>query len=123
MTPRVTHIHKERDDAYRAIGRYVVKFSELIRKMRKIIASVYVAKDSADRRMVDLLMGEATAQPIANVFFELCHTMGELDENEESVWRALSGRSTKPSRCGTRSLTATGRSQKRHTACLLGSYA
>jgi hypothetical protein len=77
VTPRVTHKSKL-DDEYRAIGRYVVEFSQLVRMMRSIV-SEYVAKDGAERHIVDVLMGETTAQPIANAFFELCRTKGGLD--------------------------------------------
>jgi hypothetical protein len=89
VTPRVTHIYKERDDACRAIGRYVVKFSELVRMMRSI-ASEYVATDAAvDTDLVSMLLGEAAAQQIANAFFGLCRTVGGLEEDEEAVSRVL----------------------------------
>ena len=57
----------EHDDAFRAIGRYVVTFSELVRPMRDIVCQ-YVAKGVSDMHISNMLLGEATAQVVANAF-------------------------------------------------------
>jgi hypothetical protein len=76
------------DDAYRAIGRYVVRFSELVSEMRDMVCQ-YVANGVADMHISQLLLGEAGTQHIANAFFATCRTVGELDGDKEAVWREL----------------------------------
>ncbi len=78
----------ERDDAYRAIGRYVVTFSELVRTMRDIVCQ-HVAKEAKDFPLPSLLLGEATPQVIANAFFGMCRMDGDFDREEEKVARTL----------------------------------
>lgn len=79
---------QERDDAYRAIGRYVATFSELVRMMREMVCQ-YVAKGVTEMHISSLLLGEATAQVIANAFFGMCMRMGDLDDDEQKVASAL----------------------------------
>ncbi len=81
----------DRDDAYRAIGRYVVTFSELVRVMRDL-ASEFVAKGVTDMHLSALLLGEAPAQAVANAFFGMCSRVGELDEDERRIATALKKR-------------------------------
>lgn len=78
----------DRNDAFRAIGRYVVTFSELVAEMRGI-ACQYVAKGVTDMHIASLLLGGATADPIASAYFGLCWRMGDLDEDEQRVWGVL----------------------------------
>ena len=48
-----------------------------------------VAKGVTDMHVSSLLLGEATAAPIASAYFGLCWRMGELDEDEQRVWSVL----------------------------------
>src|SRR5271156_1702111 len=72
------------DDAYRAIGRYVVEFSNLIGIMRGSL--IYeITRDSGDREtrvteLAQLVLGEQTAGPIAEAFFAMCRSATELDD-------------------------------------------
>ena len=84
----VTDHEGGRNDAFRAIGQYVVTFSELVREMREM-ACQHVAKGVGEMHVSALLLGEATPQVIANSFFGLCRTRGDLDTEEEKVWSAL----------------------------------
>jgi hypothetical protein len=79
---------QEQDEAHRAIGRYVVVFSEMVKLMREM-ATEYVAKGIADMHVASLLIGEATAQPVANAFFGMCRYVGDLDEDETKVCSVL----------------------------------
>jgi hypothetical protein len=85
---------KDRDDAYRAIGRYVVTFSELTKLMRDQ-ACECVAKGVLDMPISSLLLGEATAQVISNAFFGLCRMLGDLDTAEQRVEKVLRNRVNK----------------------------
>ena len=100
--PDQAELEKQRQEqteaAYRAIGRYIVEFSELVWAMRGMIEThlngPLAGADTEDEprvgASVELLLGEATAQYIANVFFATCREVGELDESELDVTNALS---------------------------------
>ena len=79
---------QERDDAYRAIGRYVTEFSQLIRVMRVAVAE-YVADDPAQMDIPEMMLGDQPAQSITNVFFGVCREVGNLDVHENKVWSRL----------------------------------
>ena len=88
-TPAQRKKHQQdTDDAYRAIGRYVVAFAEMMREMR-IMIGYYIA-GGARWVLVDMAFGEATAQPVAAAFFSLCRDAGEFTKAEEDVAEALS---------------------------------
>ena len=79
---------EERDDAYRAVGRYVVEFSRLIFHMRLGIAQE-LARDR-DGNPTFLALGEATASQIANAFFAICeYVMISPDADELAIGRRL----------------------------------
>jgi hypothetical protein len=71
------------DDAYRAVGRYVVGFSRLVAYMRAGM-EYHLAVDE-DRMAAALALGESTAHQIANAFFSVCEHIKELDEEEEKI--------------------------------------
>jgi hypothetical protein len=77
----------ERDDTYRALGRYVVEFSRLLWWMRKM-----VAEKIGNRELVELTLGEVTASPIASAFFAICKHSApfEFDDDEQAIARTLS---------------------------------
>jgi hypothetical protein len=72
-------------EAYIAIGRHVVKFSQLIARMRFLISQRITNAGNEPREYVELLMAEASATPIANAFFGLCRLVGDLDDDERLV--------------------------------------
>jgi hypothetical protein len=80
----VPPVSQERDDAYRAIGRYVTEFSQLIRVMRVAVAE-YVAGDPTQMDIPEMMLGDQTARPITNVFFGVCRMVGNLDATESNV--------------------------------------
>ncbi len=57
---------KEEDDAYRAIGRYIVEFSGLIAAMRTSIEAQFFFHDDPDA--IRLVLGGALADQITNIF-------------------------------------------------------
>ncbi len=87
-------VDEELDDAFRAIGRYVVEFSQLLREMREMVAW-YVAGGLVDSDIPNMLLGEATAQVISNAFFGMCRMASELDEKEKKVASTLRNELTK----------------------------
>ena len=92
MSPRSAAEHqkhqRDTDDAYRAIGRYVVAFAEMVREMRTSIG--YYIAGGTRWILVDMALGEATAQPISAAFFSLCRDAGEFTKAEGEVAEALS---------------------------------
>lgn len=75
-------------NTYRAIGRYVVRFAVLVDTMRNLLARQLMG-DGAINAVPYLLMGEMTAQPIANSFFGACRLEAELSDADQKVERAL----------------------------------
>jgi hypothetical protein len=73
------------DEAHRAIGRYVVAFSQLIYQMRTIVTQA-LTKDS---KLGDLAFGQASAQQIADSFFSICRYRGQLDKAEVNIANQL----------------------------------
>lgn len=79
------------DAAYRAIGRHIVEFSELIWAMRGMVeshVSGHLAGYDTENPppggdAVELLLGEATAQYVADVFFAMCRRVADLDTGED----------------------------------------
>jgi hypothetical protein len=85
----VTDAHQaEIRDAHRALGRYVYEFSRLVWWMRMSYRQG-VNPDHQSAVMVDLALGEATAQTIANALFGAIHHFGQLSDAEAEVVKAL----------------------------------
>jgi hypothetical protein len=74
---------QEVDDAYRAIGRYVVEFSRLIADMRTSIEAQFFFYDDPDA--IRLVLGGALADQITNAFFAVCERAVNLDDEERQV--------------------------------------
>lgn len=75
------------DNAYRAIGRWVVEFSQLVFWMRSLM--IQRLSKPSEYGLLELAFGEATAGQIAASFFALCKTIGNLDESETAVSNKL----------------------------------
>jgi hypothetical protein len=71
-----------KDEAHRAIGRYVAEFSDLISEMREAIESRLEGEDPMIAR---LALGETTASQIANAFFAICEHVADFDDEEQQV--------------------------------------
>jgi hypothetical protein len=71
------------DNAYRAVGRYVVEFSRLIACQRLDIEK-YLAIEG-NLMVPALVLGAAPAEQITQSFFAVCEYVGELDEDERKV--------------------------------------
>jgi hypothetical protein len=80
--------HRQTNNSLRAIGRYVVEFSELISSMRRVIAQ-RLTWGHQPLIIGELALGEATASQIADVFFGMCREMGKPDGREAKVESAL----------------------------------
>jgi hypothetical protein len=80
------------EDDYRAIGRYVVKFSELIEDMRVAMIQKLSEKDRGARDLADLALSEANPAPIASSFFAMCVHVARIDweSPDGKIVRALS---------------------------------
>jgi hypothetical protein len=79
---------REMDNAYRAIGRYVVAFSSLMQRMRELL-SEHVAGGIVGSHEPELLLGEAMPTALSNAFFGMCRLVADLDENESKVESAI----------------------------------
>lgn len=73
----------EKDDAYRAVGRWFVEFSRLLFHMRLCMEDRLGQSD--DPMLAKLALGEMTADPLANAFFGMCLHAVDLDDQEEKV--------------------------------------
>lgn len=71
------------EDAYRAVGRYVVEFSRLVFHMRRGIER-QLASDE-DRLIAAMAVGEAFANQITEAFFGICEHVADLNEEEKRV--------------------------------------
>lgn len=82
----------EADAAFRAIGRYVVAFSQLIAFMRQTMAS-RLMKPGDGIHLAELAIGEAGANQMTDSFFAMCASMTDptsnLDADEKAVARQL----------------------------------
>ena len=78
-----TFLH-QRDDVYRALGRYVVEFSRLIWWMRHELAAE-LSPGGGDVTTGEIVLGELTAYPIYAPFFAICAHKAELDETEKKI--------------------------------------
>jgi hypothetical protein len=80
---------RQKDDGYRAIGRYIVAFSQLMSHMRYVIASRIAWRHDDDPALVEMVLGEAMPKLITDSFFSLCRLLGQFDEAEKKVERKL----------------------------------
>lgn len=71
------------ENAYRAVGRYVVEFSRLIASMRLGIER-HLAIDGS-RAVPALALGAASPEPITRAFFAMCEHVAELEKSEQKV--------------------------------------
>jgi hypothetical protein len=76
------------DDAYRAIGRYVVEFSQLVAVMRGLAAE-YVMGGVNRSHLGHMLLGGTTAAVIADAFFGLCRLEADYDPAETKAASAV----------------------------------
>jgi hypothetical protein len=80
---RLTHLRQERDENYRAIGRYFAQFSALVAFMRTLMILKIAGKDQQAETLLRLAFGSLTAQQVSDAFFAVCRTAAEpaLDAN------------------------------------------
>jgi hypothetical protein len=74
---------QHRNEAYRAIGRYVVEFSRLIYHMRNRLEGRLTREDDS-RTAAILALSETYAAQIANAFFAVCG-LEDLDSDEKKI--------------------------------------
>jgi len=73
----------ERNDAYRAVGRYVVEFSRMVFHMRFNLERQ--ADSEGDALVASLLLGRASAQEVRRAFFAVCRSKGNLSSSETKI--------------------------------------
>jgi hypothetical protein len=83
--------NKQRDDGYRAIGRYVAVFSELVSEMRQQVALHGGGDGLGGKRMVavEIALGETPAMSIAHAFFGLARRAGDYTSDEAKIANRL----------------------------------
>jgi hypothetical protein len=79
----------QRDDAYRAIGRYTVQFSMLVAAMREILSQRIVGSGSTEQTLLELAFGSLTAQQVADPFFAMCRQISRFDKHERAIEKCL----------------------------------
>ncbi len=85
---------KHVDAAYRAIGKYFVKFSQLVHYMRLMMAR-RLTRGEATPVLGEVATGEHGHAQIAAAFFTMCRHDNELDGDEQRVEAALRNRFVK----------------------------
>jgi hypothetical protein len=85
---RLADTSERRDDAFRAIGRYVVAFSQLVAGMREILVT-HITPEHEAREPINLLVSSLEAAQIADPFFALCRDLVELDAEETKIANKL----------------------------------
>lgn len=83
----VVIVDKDADAAFRAIGRYVVAFSELVSEMRNAVALRAGGDGIGGQRTLtaEIALGEMQALPMSHAFFGLAREAGQLDDAETKV--------------------------------------
>ena len=77
MVARLKPLKAERDEHYRAIGRYFVQFSMVVAFMRDQVAFKIVGDDAERQTLIRLAFGSLQAQQVADAFFSVCRTTAE----------------------------------------------
>jgi hypothetical protein len=72
-------------DAYRAIGRHVVKFSLLVSRMRWLICWRLSARSSEPNNYAEVLFVDMAAGRVGDAFFSLCQLVAGYDDEERLV--------------------------------------
>lgn len=72
----------EKDVGYRAIGRYIVAFSQLIAFMRRLTARHLTEGTTHSRSSVETLLGDVGPRSVADSFFAICRVDGALRDVE-----------------------------------------
>jgi hypothetical protein len=86
--PRVVELvdsREQQDEAYRAIGRYMVVFSMLIASMRSLMIERLTEPETEAQDLIALAFGSSMAQQIADPFFAMCRAVTNLDESEAQI--------------------------------------
>jgi len=85
---RFAEHQRKTDDAHRAIGRYIVQFSQLVMRMRQLIEErLRRQNDSPD--LMAMALGNMAAGEIAALFFGLCKSITALDGDELVISKRL----------------------------------
>jgi hypothetical protein len=79
---------RQKDDAYRALGRYIAEFSRLIYNMRDAIEQ-RLTRPEDPPLLLPLVFSGAPAAAIANTFFGMCKMLGDLDNDEAAIHKRL----------------------------------
>lgn len=77
------------DEAYRAIGRYVVTFSHLVRDIRELVERRLAPTHNDDLALPQIALGGAEAMAISKAFFGMCRRVAQFDDNERRVEKVL----------------------------------
>ena len=79
----------ERDEAYRAIGRYVVDFSIMIACMKMDMTARLASRDDSNQILAAVAFGEAAAKHVSDAFFGMCRAVGGCDDGEAKIVNKL----------------------------------
>jgi hypothetical protein len=71
-------------EAYRSIGHYVYRFSQLVQQMK-----LFAQRAGGDSPAIHLAAGESSAYQVCNWFFAVCFNLGTLTDEEKKVGKNL----------------------------------
>ena len=79
----------EVDDAFRAIGRYFVRFSQLIARMRFAMSRRLTVDTDDVMELGEMAFATATAEQVADSFFMMCRFLGSYEGDEQNIANTL----------------------------------
>jgi hypothetical protein len=83
-SPSKEELKAHRDEGYRAVGRYVVEFSLMVKEMRDQM-TWRLRRPNDPVLLADVAFASATADPICMAFFEMCQMLCEHDSDEKKT--------------------------------------
>jgi hypothetical protein len=87
------HLRSDVVEQNQAIGRFTTAFSEMVATMKQWLHNFLTPADEEfpwpSNPLLHALTGPMTADPIRSAFFGMCAILGEFDESDRKVIRAL----------------------------------
>jgi hypothetical protein len=87
---KIVRLTRQIDEAYRAIGHYYVAFASLIVLMRQMLTEEIAAEDDPARaNLARLAVAGLEAMRVADGFFAMCRTIGDLKDDDLRIEKTL----------------------------------
>lgn len=86
---RAKRYTEQTDDIYRAIGRFTVKFEQLVFFMRQGITSFLSQNGLKNQKLSNIILADQTAYPIKTIFGSMIPEIVNLNEQERRIVKAI----------------------------------